>query len=178
MQQSRVGDEAGGHGKPAPIVAAAAAEAVIALAPTPSRSRCFAPTPRWPKAWAGRRRCRSSPASCSSAAPQARDGGRAQARRLGQVRGAQLTHGRRSPRSTWPRTCRAGRPGSRTPRQNCAPGERRARSRRCSPTTRSPPRRRSRVSAIAPGGGCSTAWCRLGAARELTGRAAFRLYGL
>ena len=41
--------ETGGRGRPAPIAAAAAAEAVIALqAPTPSRSRFFAPTPRWP----------------------------------------------------------------------------------------------------------------------------------
>ena len=42
--------QAGGRGRPAPVAAAAAAEAVIALRPTPSRSRFFAPTPRWPKA--------------------------------------------------------------------------------------------------------------------------------
>src|SRR5271165_2449008 len=30
-------------------------------------------------------------------------------------------HGRRSPPSTWRRTCRAARPGSPTPRQDCAP---------------------------------------------------------
>ena len=41
-------------------------------------------------------------------------------------------------------TYRAARPGSPTPRQNCAPRGRRARSRRCSTTTRLPPRPPSR----------------------------------
>ena len=73
---------------------------------------------------------------------------------------ALATPGRRSPPSTWRRTCRAGRPGSPTPRQNCAPRGRRAPSRRCSPTTPSPPPRPSRASATAPAGACSSAWSR------------------
>ena len=40
---------------------------------------------------------------------------------------------RRSPPSTWPRTCRAALAGSPTPRQNCGPRGRGARSRPCSP---------------------------------------------
>ena len=54
-----------------------------ASSPTPSRSRFFAPTPRWPGPSAGQRRCRCSPASFSPAAPRARDGGRGRARPAG-----------------------------------------------------------------------------------------------
>ena len=146
--------------------------------PTPSRSRFFAPTPRWPGPSAGQRRCRCSPASCSCAAPQARDGGRGRARPAGASSWRSLTHGRRSPPSTWRRTCRAGRPGSPTPRQNCAPRGRRARIEALLAD--------DAVSAAAPIAGFSDRARRrlferlvaLGAARELTGRPTFRLYGL
>ena len=95
-----------------------------------------------------------------------------------QARGAQLTRARRSPPSTWPRTCRAARPGSRTPRQNCAP---RGRAGRLEALLAD-----DAVSAAAPIPSLSDRARRrlferlvaLGAARELTGRATFRLYGL
>jgi hypothetical protein len=51
--------------------------------PTPRRSPFIAPTPRWPRPSAGQRCCRCSPASCSPAAPRARDGGRARAKPAG-----------------------------------------------------------------------------------------------
>ena len=75
--------ETGGRGRPAPVAAAAAAEAVIALRADAEPLALFAPTPRWPRPSAGRRRCRSSPASCLCAAPQARDGDRARAKPAG-----------------------------------------------------------------------------------------------
>ena len=58
--------EAGGRGRPAPVAAAAAAEAVMALEPDAEPLAIWAPTPRWPGPSAGQRRCRCSPASCSS----------------------------------------------------------------------------------------------------------------
>ena len=170
--------ETGGRGRPAPIAAAAAAEAVTALKPDAEPLAIFSPTPRWPGASAGQRRCRCSPASFSCAAPQARDGGRARARPAGASSWRSLMRGRRSPPSTWRRTCRAGRPGSPTPRQNCAPRGRRAPSRRCSPTTPSPPRRRIAGLSDRARRRLFDRLVALGAARELTGRPTFRLYGL
>ena len=105
-------EEAAGRGRPAPLAAAAAAEAVIDdRAPTPSRSPCFAPTPRWPRRSAGRSPLPLLAGELFARRSRARDGGRARARPAGASSSRSLTPARRSPPSTWPRTCRAARPG-------------------------------------------------------------------
>ena len=75
--------ETGGRGRPAPIAAAAAAEAVIALRADAEPLALLRRRRAGQKPRAGQRRCRSSPASCSPAAARGRDGGRARARPAG-----------------------------------------------------------------------------------------------
>ena len=137
--------ETGGRGRPAPIAAAAAAEAVIALKPDaePLALLCadavLAGALSWPTPLpllAGELFARRS----------AGEGRRPRPGEAGWMKLAALAYARAgSPPSTWRTTCRGGRPGSPTPRQNCAPRGRRARSRRCSPTTPSPPPRPLRL---------------------------------
>ena len=170
--------QACGRGRPAPVAAAAAAVAVTALRAGAEPLALFAPTPRWPGHSTGQRRCRCSPASCSPAAAQAKDGGRGRARPAGGNWSRSATPARRWPPSTWRRTWRAGRAGSPTLRQNCA---QRGRAGAIEALLAD-----DAVSAAAPIANLSDRARRrlfdrlvvLGAARELTGRAAFRLYGL
>jgi Protein of unknown function (DUF1403) len=96
--------EAVPRGRPAPVVAAAAAAAVVALRADAEPLALLCADAALAKTLAGRRPCRSSPASCSPAAPQARDGGRARARQAGANWSRSLTHARRWAPSSAPST--------------------------------------------------------------------------
>ena len=136
--------EAGARPRPAPVVAAAAAEAVTAL-------RVGAePLALW-VADAALARSLGWPVPVPLLASEALRRGSGESRRprpgdAGWAKHVALTTTRAGLAVLdLAQASRAGRLGSRRPRRSCAPRRRTGRSRRCSPTTRSPPPRRSRA---------------------------------
>ena len=167
----------GAPGRPAPVAAAAAAQAVIALRADAEplaiwfADAALAKSLNWPFAvplLAG---------ELFGVAPRARDGGRARARPAGSSSRRSLrARGARRPRpGAGPVAARGPAHGRRA--KTARQGEGRARQALLDDDAVSAAAPIAGL-ATAPAAACSSAWSRLGAARELTGRATFRLYGL
>ena len=184
LDPERAGDlaaalkDVGTRGRPPPVVAAAVAEAAMKVRAGAGPLALFcadaalARALGWPVTLP-----LLAPASSSRARLRATGGGCGRARPAGASASRSAMRAPRSAALISPRTSPAARRASPRPRQSCGRKETRARSRRWSPTAPSPPgadrglsdraRRRLFERLVA-----------LGAARELTGRATFRLYGL
>ena len=171
--------EAGGRGRPAPIAAAAAAAAVIALRADAEPLALYCcrrragQDPRLADAAAApRRRALVRRASGDGRRPRPGEAGWGKLVALGYARAALAALDLAQDLSR-----RAARLADAAPKLR-AKGKRRRDRGAALPTTRSPPRRPWRILSDRAGRRLFDRLVALGAARELTGRPTFRLYGL